>query len=77
MQRRARAHTAGRPTHRRVARLRVEIGHDLFVRSGRRLVLTAKGERLAEYARRLIDDATAALDAICRSDDHINQPSCP
>jgi len=69
---------AGRELHlsesavsQQLARLRVEIGHDLFVRSGRRLVLTAKGERLADYARRLIDDATAALDDICRSDDHV------
>jgi DNA-binding transcriptional LysR family regulator len=58
-----------RPTlSRQLARLEDRMGVRLLHRSTRRLVLTRAGEELLPRARRIVDDARAALDAVRRHD---------
>jgi DNA-binding transcriptional LysR family regulator len=59
-----------RPTlSRQLTRLEDRMGVRLLHRSTRRLVLTRAGEELLPRARRIVDDARAALDAVRRHDD--------
>src|SRR3546814_12829851 len=51
-----------------VQRLESAVGTPLFIRNGRRLVLTRAGCTLLEYARRLLDLRTEAWQAVVRPD---------
>ncbi|QDQ11853.1 LysR family transcriptional regulator [Streptomyces spectabilis] len=60
----ARLYVAQQALSRDVRRLEREVGTELFVRSTRQVVLTADGERLLPYARRVLaaqDELTAAF----------------
>ncbi|MEI5103260.1 LysR family transcriptional regulator [Streptomyces sp. PmtG] len=60
----ARLYVAQQALSRDVRRLEREVGADLFVRSTRQVALTADGERLLPYARRVLDaqdELTAAF----------------
>src|SRR3546814_15239059 len=54
-----------------VQRLESAVGTPLFIRNGRRLVLTRAGCTLLEYARRLLDLRTEAWQAV-----EIGRASC-
>ncbi|MEU0136165.1 LysR family transcriptional regulator [Streptomyces sp. NPDC006296] len=60
----ARLHVAQQALSRDIRRLERELGRELFVRTTRQVSLTADGERLLPYARRVLD-AHAALRAAC------------
>ncbi|MFJ9536514.1 LysR family transcriptional regulator [Streptomyces sp. NPDC101225] len=59
----ARLYVAQQALSRDVRRLERELGTDLFVRSTRQVALTADGERLLPYARRVLDAQDALLAA--------------
>lgn len=68
----AAAHALGVPRStlsRQLARLEDRVGVRLVHRTTRRLVLTRAGEELFSRARRIVDDAKAAVDAVQRHDD--------
>jgi DNA-binding transcriptional LysR family regulator len=66
----ARALGVPRPTlSRQLSRLEQRIGVRLLHRSTRRLVLTRAGEELLPRARRIVDDARAALEIVRRHDE--------
>lgn len=54
---------------RHLAQLEDRMGVRLLHRSTRRIVLTRAGEELHERARRIVDDAHAAVEAVRRHDD--------
>ncbi|MFG2788851.1 LysR family transcriptional regulator [Streptomyces sp. NPDC048419] len=59
----ARLYVAQQALSRDVRRLERELGADLFVRSTRQVALTADGERLLPYARRVLEAQDALLAA--------------
>ncbi|MCX5056709.1 MULTISPECIES: LysR family transcriptional regulator [unclassified Streptomyces] len=59
----ARLYVAQQALSRDVRRLERELGVDLFVRSTRQVTLTADGERLLPYARRVLEAQDALLAA--------------
>ncbi|MDG4862993.1 LysR family transcriptional regulator [Streptomyces sp. T-3] len=66
----ARLYVAQQALSRDVRRLERELGAELFVRSTRAVALTAEGERLLPYARRVLqaqDDLRAAADGGSRA----------
>ena len=48
----------------RIRQLETDIGHDLFLRQGRRLVLSSRGRALLPYAERLLELADEATHAV-------------
>ena len=63
----ARLYVAQQALSRDVRRLERELGTDLFVRSTRQVALTADGERLLPYARRVLAAQDALLGAFGQS----------
>src|SRR3954469_10227517 len=59
----ARLYVAQQALSRDVRRLERDLGADLFVRSTRQVALTADGERLLPYARRVLEAQDALLAA--------------
>ncbi|MFD6436152.1 LysR family transcriptional regulator [Streptomyces venezuelae] len=65
----ARLYVAQQALSRDIRRLERELGTDLFARSTRQVTLTAEGERLLPYARRVLeaqDDLVAAAAGVAR-----------
>ncbi|WP_405742356.1 LysR family transcriptional regulator [Streptomyces sp. NBC_01525] len=65
----ARLYVAQQALSRDVRRLEREVGASLFVRTTRRVALTADGERLLPYARRVLAAHEALADAFRAADD--------
>jgi DNA-binding transcriptional LysR family regulator len=63
----ARLYVAQQALSRDVRRLERELGADLFVRSTRQVALTADGERLLPYARRVLQAQDELLTAVGRA----------
>lgn len=63
----ARLYVAQQALSRDVRRLERELKADLFVRNTRRVALTADGERLLPYARRVLEAQDALLAEFGRS----------
>jgi DNA-binding transcriptional LysR family regulator len=63
----ARLHLTQPPLSAQLARLEHELGVALFVRHRRGVDLTDAGRRLAEHARRILDDVDAATESVRRT----------
>jgi DNA-binding transcriptional LysR family regulator len=50
-----------------VAALEEEVGHRLFMREGRRVVLTQAGQVMLEHADRIVDDVARAMEHLARA----------